>query len=370
MFRVIFFSAWTLVHLYVLWRLTTIRVITDRVSPTVLVIAGALLWATGIVPRYLDDIGLETLERPLELFVMNWLGLLFLVFIVFLVADLTTVFGLLWRSHLQTIRLTALVLGLLLAGLAFIQASRPPGVTEIEVRLARLLPQYDGLKVVAISDTHLGAFIDADWLQARVAQINALEPDLVLLLGDLFEGDYPLEDLDTVQQAFLALNAPLGVLGVTGNHELHGGQEMSVQFLEEANIDILRNEWRQVLPGLAIGGVDDGGYGETREEAADRIRRVLDSIPSDAATILLTHRPRMIDEAESAGVELMLSGHTHGGQIWPFSYLARLANPLIAGRYEVGTMTAFVTRGAGTWGPRMRLWSPGEIVRIVLRPDL
>ncbi|MBD3332970.1 metallophosphoesterase, partial [candidate division GN15 bacterium] len=302
--------------------------------------------------------------------VMNWLGLLFLVFFVFLVADLGTVFGLVWRSHLQTIRMTALVLGLMLAGLAFMQASRPPKTTEIEVRLEGLPPEHDGLKIVAMSDTHVGAFINADWLQARVEQINALEPDLVLLLGDIFEGDYPLDDPEAIQQALRSIGAPFGVLGVTGNHELHGGQEVSVQFLEEANIEILRNEWRQVLPGLAVGGVDDGGYRESREEAVDRIRRVLDSIPADGATILLTHRPRMIEEAEAAGVELMLSGHTHGGQIWPFSYLARLANPLIAGRYEIGTMTAFVTRGAGTWGPRMRLWSPGEIVRIVLRPDL
>lgn len=370
MFRVIFFSAWTLVHVYVLWRITTIRAITDRVSPAALLVAGALLWATGIVRRYLDDIGLEALERPLELFAMNWLGLLFLVFFVFLVADLGTVFGLVWRSHLQTIRLTALVLGLFLAGLAFIQASRPPKVTEIEVRLAGLPPEHSDFELVALSDTHLGAFIDADWLQARVAQINALEPDLVLLLGDIFEGDYPLDDPEAIQQALRSIDAPFGVLAVTGNHELHGGPMMSVQFLQEANVNVLRNEWRQVLAGLAIGGVDDGGYRETGEEAVDRIRRVLDSKPSDAATILLTHRPRMINEAESAGIELMLCGHTHGGQIWPFSYLARLANPLIAGRYEIGTMTAFVTRGAGTWGPRMRLWSPGEIVRIVLRPDL
>ncbi len=369
MFRLIFYGSWTLVHVYVFWRLITIPGIVNRVSRKALLATGAAVWVIGIVRRYLDDIGLEALERPLELFAMNWLGILFLVFFVLLVADLATLFGLFFRRHLYTIRATALALGLVLAALAFIQASRPPMITELEIKLESLPAEHDGLEVVVISDTHLGAFIDADWLKARVDQINALQPDLVFLLGDVFEGDYPLDDPDAMQEALRDLDPPLGVWAVTGNHELHGGYDASIRFLEDAGIVVLRNEWREVLPGMAVGGVDDGGHGESTGEAAARIRRVLDSVPVNAATILLTHRPRKVEEAASAGAELMLSGHTHGGQVWPFSYLARLANPLFVGRYEIGNMTAFVTRGAGTWGPRMRLWSPGEIVKIVLRSD-
>ncbi len=334
-----------------------------------MLIIGAVLWAVGLSRRYLDDIGLEAFESPVELFVMNWLGTLFLVFICLLLADLLTLFGLLFRGQVPLIRGVALVIGILMAATAFVQALRPPVVNTYEVTLSRLPSEHDGLTVAVISDTHLGEFIDADWLAGRLEQIKAMEPDLVLMLGDMFEGDSPEERQDRIRGLLGGLNPPLGVMGVTGNHERHGGLDASVLFIEESGIDLLRNEWVEVVPGLAVGGVDDGDGHESRSAASDRIAGVLDGSVPEAATILMSHRPRMIDEAASAGIDLMLCGHTHGGQIWPFDYISAAANPLLEGRYEIRDMTAIVTRGAGTWGPRMRLWAPGEILRIILRSE-
>lgn len=363
----IFFSSWTLVHFYVFWRLTSIPFIVKRLSRKFIVTAGSFLWAIGILQRYVDEFGMEVLEQPLELFIMNWLGILFLTFFAFLVADIITLYGLLFRQYIVTIRTAALVAGILLSTIAFVQGMRPPVVNSLEVRIDGLPSAYDGLVIVAVSDMHLGAFIDGDWLRARVEQINALQPDLVLFLGDIFEGDYPLQNPGKIQQALRDLEPPLHVWAVTGNHEMHGGTEASIRFLEEADVHVLRDEWVEVSPGLSVGGVDDGGHRESVGGAASRITRVLESIPPETASIFLSHRPRMLEDASAAGVDLMLSGHTHGGQIWPFSYLVELANPLLEGRYEFAGMTAVVTRGAGTWGPRMRLWSPGEILRIELR---
>ncbi|MBD3403418.1 metallophosphoesterase [candidate division GN15 bacterium] len=367
MFRLIFFTSWTLLHLYVFWRLATIPLINNRVSAWLVAAVGAVLWGIGVVNRYLDDIGLHALEPPVDLFVMHWLGILFMLLVGMLAADLISGFGLLFRTHLATIRTAGLTLGLLLVLTALVQGLRPPVITEYELPLRNLPAEHDGLTAVVISDTHLGILIDADWLQARVEQVNALQPDLVLMVGDIFEGDYPLAGKDDIRTALSRLTPPHGVWAVTGNHELHGGQEVSVRFLESAGIRVLRNEWVKILPGLAVGGIDDGGHGESRDGASARVRRVLNATPPETGAIFLSHRPRMVRHAADEGIGLMLSGHTHGGQIWPFSYLVGMTNDLMYGRYQIDSMTAIVTRGAGTWGPRMRLWAPGEIVRITLR---
>ena len=166
---------------------------------------------------------------------------------------------------------------------------------------------------------------------------------------------------------FHNLSAPLGVWGVTGNHESHGGLDSTIQFLEEAGVHMLRNQWSELEPGLVLSGIDDGhGRGPTSDTASE-IRRALSGRPLSGATIFLSHRSQRAEEVAAAGVGLMLSGHTHGGQLWPFSYISGLANPLLAGEYIINGMPVIVSRGAGTWGPRMRLWYPGEILRIVLR---
>ncbi len=367
MFRIIFNGAWTLLHLYVLWRLLSLPWVRRRVSWKVLVPITALLWAAGLGQRYLDRAGLEVVAAPLEWFVMNWLGTLFLIFVCLLAIDLITLFGFVFRRQVVMLRTVGLVAGVVLAGIALVQGLRPPVVNDYEVRLAGLPPQYDGLVIAAISDMHIGRFIDRDWLGARIDQINAMHPDLVVMPGDLFEGDRDSERETKMQLIMKQLTPPLGVWGVTGNHEGHGGRNAAVRFLEGAGVRMLRDEWAVLDSGLVIGGIDDGGHGLSGESGATRIRRVLAEKPPGAASIFLSHRPQFAEEVASAGVGLMISGHTHGGQIWPFSYVVAAVNPYLAGRYDVDGLTLLVSRGAGTWGPRMRLWAPGEILRITLR---
>jgi len=244
---------------------------------------------------------------------------------------------------------------------------RPPVVNDYEIRLADLSPEADGLTIVAISDFHLGALLGEHWLAARVAQVNALHPDLVLMLGDIVEGHGESENGSGIQSILSRLAAPLGVWAVTGNHERYGGVDSAVRLLGDAGIKVLHDEWKELRPGLILAGIDDVGDSRQSNDAARRIRQALAGRPAHTATILLAHRPQGMKEAADAGAGLMLCAHTHGGQIWPFSYIAGLANPLLAGKYEVQGMPVLVCRGTGTWGPRMRLWSPGEILRITLR---
>jgi len=230
------------------------------------------------------------------------------------------------------------------------------------VILPGLSDAMDGTVLVALSDLHLGSQLGERWLAARIAQVKAQQPDLVVLLGDIFEGHCPPED--QLIAIFKQLSAPYGVWAVSGNHEFYGECKMSL--FEEANFKLLSNVWTEVRPGFVLAGVDDLTTRRRSGQGGDPISQALVGRPP-GATILLSHTPWQAERAAKAGAGLMLSGHTHGGQIWPFDYLVRRIYPLLEGRYEVDGMTVIVCRGTGTWGPRMRLWRPSEILRVTLR---
>jgi predicted MPP superfamily phosphohydrolase len=162
------------------------------------------------------------------------------------------------------------------------------------------------------------------------------------------------------------LRSPLGVWAVTGNHEYYAGLELSAKLFEAAGYRLLCDGWAEATPGIIIAGVDDLTARVQFGKIDDAVERALANRPAGAA-ILLSHSPLELNRAAAAGANLMLSGHTHAGQIWPFNFLVRLKYPLLAGRYEVNGMTLIVGRGTGTWGPPMRLWRPSEILRIKLR---
>jgi predicted MPP superfamily phosphohydrolase len=366
-FLTIFLSVWTGLHLYVFWRAASVPVVRHVLPLKILIPLAIILYATLLLPRLLDRAGTHTTTEVVELIGVHWLGVLFLLFTCVLAADIVTGFGFLFRNHVPGIRGVALAAGLLLSMVAFVQGMRAPVVNDYEVHMENLPPKAHGLVVVAISDLHLGTILGEAWLRARVDQVNAFKPDLIVVLGDIIEGYGPVGIHDGIQPTMRALTAPLGVWGVTGNHDRHGDVETAVQFLADAGIRMLRNESSEVLPGLFIAGVDDRGYGPESGERSRRIAKALANRPADAAMLFLSHRPEDCEQAAAAGVGLMLAGHTHNGQIWPFNYVVRRMYRLMAGRYDIDGMPIIVCRGTGTWGPRMRLWAPGEILRITLR---
>jgi predicted MPP superfamily phosphohydrolase len=187
---------------------------------------------------------------------------------------------------------------------------------------------------------------------------------VVVFIGDVFEGH------NAPNSGLLAelrhLSAPMGVWGVLGNHEFHAGGKDNATLFDAAGIHLLRNAWVELRPGLVIGGVDDAPANEGSGVAGAPLKAVLAGRPP-GAVLLLSHYPLAPDTVTGAGVDLLLSGHTHGGQIWPFGYLVRQRFALFEGRYGLVGSTAIVSRGTGTWGPRMRLWKPAEILRVTLR---
>ena len=363
MFGSVLTIAVTLMHIYVFWRAGSVPYVKSHLPRKFLIGIGFVLWLLFYFGRTLGHGGTGSLASVIELFGMNWMAVLFIVSISLLAMDFVTGFGFFLPRLSPSLRGFALAIGGLLSVIALIQGMRPPVVKNFDVYLSDLPCEIEDTVIVAISDLHLGSLLGERWLEKRVAQVQEQQPDLVVLLGDIFEGHgQPQSELFSVLRR---ISAPLGVWSVRGNHESHDRSDSITSLMKDAGFRELRNSWVELQPGFVLAGVDDLRDRIRYGQGDDPIAKTLNGRPP-GATILLSHKPLYADRVESAGVGLMLCGHTHGGQVWPFSYLVKHDYPLLAGRYEVGDMTVIVCRGTGTWGPRMRLWRPSEILHVTL----
>ncbi len=363
-FLMVVLSVWTLMHLYVFVRLAATPLVMAWMSRCGLLTLALALWASYPLARIMHAQRWEAVAQPLEFIGATWIGILLLLMVTLLAVDVITAGGLLLPRIAPMLRGTAVIAGGVLSMIALVQGLRPPVVREYEVTLAGLPRARDGLVLVAVSDMHLGTLIGKDWLTRLVEHINRLQPDMIILTGDTVDGS--VDHAETLAPVLGGLRAPLGVWAVTGNHEYYAGIDRCVRLLETAGCSVLRDRCAEVVPGLSLAGVDDLTARRGRGIGHAAVASVLTGRPPGAA-ILLSHSPVQADAAAAAGAGLLLSGHTHGGQIWPFGYLVRLMYPLLGGRYVVAGMPVIVCRGTGTWGPRMRLWQPCEIVRVTLR---
>jgi len=361
----IFLAVWTAMHVYVFSRSASVPFIREHVPKWVLWSIAVILWPTYIVGRILSQFGAGGIGHAIEYLGATWIGVLFFALVCLFVTDVATGFGFLLPRLAPTLRGLALLVAATFVVIASVQAVRPPVLREYEVQMRNLPPESDGMVLVVASDLHVGALLGTDWLGARVEDIQALRPDLIILAGDIVEGDEQAQR--RLVPFFHSLSAPLGVWAVTGNHEYYNGVDRSVRVLEDSGIRVLRDRWAEARPGLIIAGVDDLTIRRRAARDTNFVQQALASKPDGAATILMSHTPLQTEQAANAGVGLMLSGHTHNGQIWPFTYLVQLAFPRVYGDYKVGDMTLIVCRGTGTWGPRMRLWNRSELLRIRLR---
>ncbi len=257
--------------------------------------------------------------------------------------------------------LAAVLLGLL-------NARRVARVVNVEVRIAALPPALHGFTIVQVSDLHIGSTIKRGYVNAVVDVVNGLSPDIVALTGDLVDGAVARLADDILPLA--RLNARHGVYAVTGNHEYYSGATQWVAEFRRLGLDVLMNQHRTVTHQgikLVVAGVTDfSAHGFDASQASDPVA-ALSGAPADAAVkIVLAHQPRSAAAAAAAGFDLQLSGHTHGGQFWPWKYLVPLQQPFVDGLRRQGRMAVYVSRGTGYWGPPMRLGARSEITRIRL----
>ena len=237
-------------------------------------------------------------------------------------------------------------------------------VKDVPVRIPNLPPALAGLRLVQISDVHIGPLLHKEWVEGVVDRVRALRPDLVAITGDLVDGTVDELREHVAPLARLA-EAPRGVYFTTGNHEYYSGVDEWLRYLPSLGIRPLANERVEVAPGLDVAGIHDP---TGRGRFAPDLPATLDGRDSKKPVVLLAHQPRQFREAARHGVALTLSGHTHGGQIWPFSWLVALVQPYIAGLHRLGDSQLYVSRGTGFWGPPMRVFAPAEITLLRLFP--
>lgn len=364
MFITLALSVWAVMHAFVFWRLCSVPWIAAHFSRQTIWLTAFALWVSFPLARILETTKAGQLAIPLEIAASTWVGILFLLLCALLVVEVGTAGGWLFRKAAPALRGWAAVVGLMLSVIALSQGLRQPVIRNHEITLEALPPERDGLVIAHASDLHLGTSIGQRWLRKQVERINFLEPDIIVLVGDIVDGN--AVRVEPLVPVLGQLRAPLGVFAVTGNHEYYAGVDQSVALFERAGLTVLRNRTITAAPGLAIAGVDDLSVRKQFGMRDDPLGSALNQATA-GATILLSHSPVQTKRAAGLGVDLMLCGHTHNGQIWPFNYIVALRYPMIAGLYMAGSMQVLVSRGAGTWGPRMRLWKPGEILRITLR---
>jgi hypothetical protein len=244
---------------------------------------------------------------------------------------------------------------------------RPPRLVRVEIPLARWPKALDGFRIAQISDIHIGPLLDRRFSRELTARVNALGADLICVTGDLVDGSARL--LADEVAPFGDLRAPHGVFFVTGNHDHYSGAGDWVEVVEKLGLVALRNRNVTVKAGGAafvLAGVDDhrGGFGDGQRED---LPKALAGREPALPLVLLAHDPGTFKRASQSGVDLQISGHTHGGQIWPFRWLVRLVIPFVAGRYARNGAELYVSRGTGFWGPPMRLFEPAEITELTLR---
>ena len=272
------------------------------------------------------------------------------------------------RSRVVAGAVVAIVLGLLVWGYA--EAMRVPRIRHVEVTIPGLGSGLDGLRVAMITDTHFGPIDRSRWSAAVVARVNGLHADLVCHVGDIADGTVEVRRVQA--QPLADARGTLARVYVTGNHEYFSEAQGWLDYMDSIGWDALHNRHIVVARGgdeLVVAGVDDAtAHGSGVQGHGSNLEAALADADPTLPVLLLAHQPKQVVQAVSAGVDLQISGHTHGGQIWPFNLLVRLEQPVVQGLSRHGDRTQLYTsRGTGFWGPPFRLFAPSEIMALTLR---
>lgn len=310
-------------------------------------------------------------SRSLSWIAYIWLGVAFLSITTTLATS--AVFALLGMASPEPFDVTLVARGrafvvagaaLALAGVGLRQGLAAPQVKRVEIALARWPASLDGFRIVQISDVHIGPLLDGRFAATVAERVNALAPDLVAVTGDLVDGS--VVRIGAQVEPLRAIRAKHGVFFVTGNHDFYSGADSWVAHVRSFGWHALRNE-HVSIGDFDLAGVDDVHGRLVEPGAGEDVERALAGRDASRAVVLLAHDPATFHRASQRDVDLQLSGHTHGGQIWPFRYVVRLSVPWVAGLYRRGASALYVSSGTGFWGPPMRIAAPSEITEIVLR---
>lgn len=374
-----------LLHAFVAW-----RVVPDLASvsaPLGLALGGLLLLSALLLPMGLLA---RRISKPPVSGILTWLGLLCMglfssLFVLALLRDmvLAVAYGVDWlwpaTRALSAVRVPSAlalpVLGLLVTAWGFWNARRTAAVVRVDVPIANLPAALHGFTVAQISDIHVGPTIKSHYLARIVARVNSLGADMVAITGDLVDG--PVHELREHVAPLRALTSTHGTFFVTGNHEYYSGAHAWIDTLRGLGVRVLMNEHvlihhntdtqdpEQAL--MVVAGVTDfGAHHFDESHRSDPHAALADAPPHALFKLLLAHQPRSAVAAAQAGFDLQLSGHTHGGQFWPWNHFVKLQQPFTAGLHKLQSLWVYTSRGTGYWGPPKRFGAPSEITQLRL----
>ena len=362
-----------LLHLYIGARLLPYMGIgpADMALGILLLILSAVLVRIGLVA--------PSLRRTRWSEQLSWAGLLSMgffssLFVLTLLRDVALLIlalagaggPVLTRDSAVAVPLVAL----LVTVIGFVNARRVARVVRVEVPIAGLPAALNGYSIAQISDIHVGPTIRRPYLNAIVNKVNALKPDAIAVTGDLVDGS--VQRLAMHTEPLARLTAPDGTFFVTGNHEYYSGAEQWIAEVRRLGLKVLMNEHvirRRGDASLMIAGVTDYTAQHFNPAHKSDPRQAIAGAPRDVAVkILLAHQPRSSAAAADAGFDLQLSGHTHGGQFFPWNLFVPLQQPFVAGLNRVRSLWVYTSRGTGYWGPPKRFGAPSEITLVRLVP--
>jgi len=374
-------------HFYVYRRLVHDASLTKRTRLALGLVLGLLLLLLPLTFVFMRSLPRDALTVP-SFIVFGWMGLLSSWFSLLVLVDVTRLFLGVWArlrtgrpGRAKEVSPTALprrqALGRLVAGGVALGGAGLTGIgvtvaafgftkRRLDVILSKLPPEFDGFKIVQVSDIHVGPTIGRTFVEAMVRAANEEAPDLIAVTGDLVDGS--VEHLGEHTAPLSDLVAPHGVYFVTGNHEYYSGADEWVEELRRLGLIVLRNqrvELERAGARVDLAGVNDhsaGRYGDEPDFDAALAGR-----DQARELILLAHQPRALTEAVRHDVGLQLSGHTHGGQFWPWNWVVHLIQPVVAGLARFERTQVYVNSGTGYWGPPVRLGTRSEMTVLTLR---
>jgi len=327
-----------------------------------LILAGIVLTLSPLLVWFLERHSWHRATTTTAWVSYSWMGYLFLFLCIGLLLDLghalATLLNFNWPlSQAMSLR-TVSLLALAMVGYGFVEA-RQIQVEEIHITTPKLATGH--ITIAQISDLHLGIMMGEEFLDRVIAKLREIKPDIIVATGDIVDGQG--DDLDALARHFQAYTPPLGAYAVTGNHEYYAGLENALRFMRRAGFTVLRGESAKA-GGIVLVGVDDPAAMSSGQDARLDTRGALASVATNDFIVLLKHQP-VVDS--DTPFDLQLSGHTHGGQIFPFGYLTRMAYRAHTGLTELADgRRLYVSRGAGTWGPPIRLFAAPEITLITI----
>lgn len=373
-FLLIYFTVYGGANLYLLFALWRAGCGAPWWRGLAVALAVAMCVLAPFLTHTLDRLGWPTLATVTAFAGFTWMVLVMWAVLLFLGFDLWNLalrILAFWHPscrHLlvaapRVVAVTAAVLAVL--GLAGLAGDLPLRTRTIHIADPRLAAMGGPVRVVLISDLHLGLTAGARRLRQIVRTIDELQPDLILCAGDMLDASDGLR-LDALAPALASLQPRLGKIAVTGNHEFYSGVEASIEFMEAAGFTVLREGAREIAPGLCIAGVDDPAGARRSVQSRTDEALALANCDPQAFVILLKHQP-LVDAVAATRVDLQLSGHTHGGQVFPFNFMVARVYPHTQGMHRVTErLRLYVSPGTGSWGPPMRLFTTREVTLFIL----